>query len=114
LFAVQFVLTCGVALVTSVLTVYLRDLKGIVAVGLTLLFYLTPVFYSREIVPERFRFVLDLNPMATIIASYRALLLDAPGPGAASVAALGVLSVAMAVVGYRVYVRLAPHFPDRL
>ena len=61
LFAVQFVFTCGIALIVSVVTVYLRDVRGIVTVGLTLLFYLTPVFYDVGRVPDRFESFLRLT-----------------------------------------------------
>jgi lipopolysaccharide transport system permease protein len=114
LLVVQFLLVAGLAWLVAAVSVFLRDVPNLVAVALMILFYLTPVFYSREIVPERFRFVLDLNPLATIIAAYRALLLDNPAPDVASLVVLGVLSVGLAVAGYRVFVRLAPHFPDRL
>ena len=79
-----------------------------------MLFYLTPVFYVRGSVPEQFRWVLDLNPMATVIEAYRALLLGGPGPSAALVAVLVAASGVLAVVGYAVFRRLQPSFADHL
>jgi lipopolysaccharide transport system permease protein len=114
LLVAQFVLLAGIAWLVAAVSVFFRDVPNIVAVALTIIFYLTPVFYSRHIVPERFRWVLDLNPLATIIEAYRALLLDEPAPDAASLVVVGVLSVGLAILGYRVFVRLAPRFADQL
>jgi lipopolysaccharide transport system permease protein len=114
LLAAQFLLLAGIAWLVSAVSVFFRDVPNIIAVGLMILFYLTPVFYSRSIVPERFRWVLDLNPLATIIEAYRALLLGAPAPKVASLVVVGVLSLGLAVVGYRLFVRVAPRFADQL
>jgi lipopolysaccharide transport system permease protein len=114
LLLVQFVLLAGIAWLVAAVSVFLRDVPNLIAVALMVLFYLTPVFYSRSIVPERFRWVLDLNPLATIIEAYRALLLREPAPDVASLIVVGVLSLGFAVVGYRVFVRLAPRFADQL
>jgi lipopolysaccharide transport system permease protein len=114
LLAVQFVLLAGLAWLVAAVSVFLRDVPNIIAVALMVLFYLTPVFYSRSIVPERFRWVLDLNPLATIIEAYRALLLGEPAPDVASLVVVGALSLGFAIVGYRVFVRLAPRFADQL
>jgi ABC-type polysaccharide/polyol phosphate export permease len=114
LFAVQFALTCGVALVTSVVTVYLRDVRGIVAVGLTLLFYLTPVFYDVGRVPDRYEWVLRLNPLTTLIQAYRAILLGSSFPPIG--AALGVVaaSALLAAAGALVFTRLSGGVVDEL
>src|SRR3954447_22629084 len=80
LFAVQFVLTAGIALIVSVVTVYLRDVRGIVTVGLTLLFYLTPVFYDLDRVPDRFESFLRINPLTTLRELYRGALLGSEFP----------------------------------
>jgi ABC-type polysaccharide/polyol phosphate export permease len=58
--------------------------------------------------------VLDLNPLATIIEAYRALLLGAPGPSAALVAVLVAVSAVLAVAGFAVFRALQPSFADHL
>jgi lipopolysaccharide transport system permease protein len=114
LFAVQFTLTCGVGLLTSAVTVYLRDVRGIVAVALTVLFYLTPVFYDIGRVPERYAWVLRLNPLTTLIEGYRATLLDASFPSAGAMAGVIAFSLALAALGLVVFRRLAPGLVDEL
>ena len=67
----QFVLTLGIVLITSSIDVYIRDLEYIVNFFVSLLFYGTPILYSATLFPESFRWILRLNPLATIIESYR-------------------------------------------
>jgi ABC-type polysaccharide/polyol phosphate export permease len=95
-------------------SVFFRDVPNLVGVALMILFYLTPVFYPRDRVPERFRWVIDLNPVTTIIEAYRSLLLGAPGPGAWRLGAVAAASVAIALVGHRIFARMAPRFADYL
>jgi lipopolysaccharide transport system permease protein len=114
LLVLQFVLLAGLGWLAGAVGVFFRDVPNIITVALLILFYVTPVFYDRSRVPERYHWVLDLNPMTTIIDAYRALLLGTPSPGAARLAAVAALSAALAVVGNRVFARLAPRFADHL
>jgi lipopolysaccharide transport system permease protein len=114
LLAVQLILMCGIAWLCAAATVYLRDIPQVVLVGLTLLFYMTPVFYSLDSVPERYRWVFDLNPLATLIEGYRALLLGEPGPGALRVAAVCAVALVVAAFGLLLFRRLEPGFVDEL
>jgi lipopolysaccharide transport system permease protein len=112
--AVQFVLMCGIAWISSALTVYVRDVPNVVTVGLTLLFYMTPVFYSLERVPERYRWILELNPLGTLIEGYRAALLGGDFPGALQFWGSVAVSFALAAIGLVIFRRLRPGFVDEL
>jgi homopolymeric O-antigen transport system permease protein len=114
LLALQLVLMCGFAWIFAAASVYLRDVPQIVLVALTLLWYLTPVFYSVGQVPERYRWVFDLNPLATLIEGYRAVLIGTPAPGAVEVAGACVFGVLLAAAGLWLFNRLEPGFVDEL
>jgi lipopolysaccharide transport system permease protein len=114
LLAIQFVMMCGLGWLTSALTVYLRDVPNIVTVGLTLLFYVTPVFYSLARVPEEQRWILELNPLGALIESYRWALLGDAFPATAQFCAAVAGSFVIAVVGLLVFRRLRPGFVDEL
>jgi lipopolysaccharide transport system permease protein len=114
LVVVQFVLMCGIAWLCAAATVYVRDTPQVVLVALTLVFYMTPVFYSLERVPERYRPVLELNPLAILIETYRAALLGESAPPAWRIAAVAVISVVLAIVGLLLFERLQPGFVDEL
>lgn len=102
LLLVQSVLIMGIVLFIASLDVYFRDLEHLtdVFVGL-ILFYLTPVIYPLEIVPDRYHNWLRLNPMTSLVEGWRDLFLHNQVPGvelwpalvfAAGIAALGSLS----------------------
>ena len=67
----QYFLTIGIVLITSSINVYIRDAEYIINFFITMLFYATPVLYATTLFPEKYRWILYLNPMTTIINSYR-------------------------------------------
>jgi ABC-type polysaccharide/polyol phosphate export permease len=73
---VQLVLTLGLALLISALTVHFRDIQNILSHLLHLWFFATPVLYSYEETPRALKAVLRLNPMTHVIFSYQQMLFD--------------------------------------
>lgn len=64
--------TLGLALTLSALFVSFRDVSHFVALGLQAWFYLTPIVYSLDMLPESYRPLLLLNPMASLVDCFRA------------------------------------------
>lgn len=67
-------LSVGVSWALAALGVFLRDLAQLVGVLSTMLMFLSPIFYPLEALPERFRGVLNVNPLTPIIAQARDVL----------------------------------------
>ncbi|MGN1432929.1 MAG: ABC transporter permease [Ruminococcus sp.] len=61
----------GTGLIISSLTTKYRDLNVLVSFGLTLWMYLTPVVYPVSQIPESFRRIMLLNPVAPIVETFR-------------------------------------------
>jgi lipopolysaccharide transport system permease protein len=114
LVVLQLVLMAGVAWLTSAASVFFRDVPNLVAVGLNVLFYLTPVFYGLHTIPEQYTGLLKLNPMATIVEGYRAILLGQAYPGLGPIAYAVTLSAVLAVGGYLVFAKTQDRFVDSL
>jgi lipopolysaccharide transport system permease protein len=110
----QFVLMAGIAWLTAAGSVFFRDVPNLVAVGLNVLFYLTPVFYGLKAIPQKYEWVLKLNPMATIVTAYRAILLGQPYPGPLTIAYTLGLSVVLLGLGYFAFTRSQDRFVDSL
>ena len=74
--AVQLVLTVGLALFLSALTVHFRDIQNILTHVLHLWFFATPVIYSYAAIPEGslLRRALRLNPMTHVMVTYQQVL----------------------------------------
>ncbi len=73
---------CGLAigLWTSILSLYIRDLGHIIIQITNFLIFVTPVFYPGTIVPDNFRLILYLNPVAGLIEFFRAILFNTTLP----------------------------------
>ncbi|MEY2515421.1 MAG: lipopolysaccharide transport system permease protein [bacterium] len=108
----QALLMAGFAWLAAAGSVFFRDVPNVVALGLTLLFYLTPVFYGMKSVPSKYQWLLELNPLTTIIECQRALLLGESAPGALRIAAVTAGSALLAAAGYLWFQRLEPRFAD--
>lgn len=79
--AVFVVFAWSVATAIAILNVYFRDLAHLVAVALQLFFYLTPIIYTPEFVPESWRGVplraiVELSPLSEFITLFRAVIYD--------------------------------------
>jgi lipopolysaccharide transport system permease protein len=110
----QFMFTTGVAWLLAAVAVFIRDARQVVALGLTLWMFMTPIVYPAYLVPERFRWVLTLNPMWYVVDAYRGALLDNRLPEAGSAAVLAAIAVTMFVSGHWTFSRAKQSFADLL
>lgn len=110
----QFLFTLGLGFALCAANVYLRDVRLMVDVALLLGFYLTPVFYDAQSVPEAYRFVVYLNPMARLLGAYRSILLAGQIPSLGSFLLLIGASAGVFIVGYLFYRSVSPSFVDEL
>jgi len=70
-----FFMTYGFSLAVSSINIFFRDLQYIVALLLMILFYLTPIFYTIKFVPERYRWLVYINPFTPLIANWRSMFM---------------------------------------
>jgi ABC-type polysaccharide/polyol phosphate export permease len=100
--------TLGLALLLAPLAVAYSDVIELASVGLTVLMYLTPVFYPADIVPEKLRWALSANPVAWILQVFRDPVYagDSP-PMLATVVALGSGALALCVGAWSFHRRAA-------
>jgi len=87
----------GIGVLLSALTVRYRDFRHVVPFLVQTLFFLTPVIYPVTMLPERWRWVLHLNPMSGPIEASRAAILgtpmDAVGWATSTIVGLGLLTL---------------------
>ena len=117
---VEYILGLGIALLTSALTVYLRDLPYFLRSIPMAWQYLTPVMYSQEMVldalasyPTLVR-IWNLNPMTPVINAYRDILYYKTTPQLSTLAAAVVLGVGILLIGELVFVKLQKGFAEEL
>jgi len=113
LIAIQLLLLAGAVLVVASFNVFLRDLEHLVEVFLNLWFYLTPILYSLDRVPEKVQPVMLINPMTSLIEAWRDLFLENELPSLDIWPALVFTAVTL-VAGIIVFRTLEERFEDAL
>ncbi len=111
---VQLGLMVGLGSLFAAVHVFLRDTSQLLGLVLQTWFYLTPIVYPLEAVPEPYRDWLRLNPLVALVELYRQAFL---GPGFSRVEGLGwlaVFTVAAACAGTLLFRRLKPVFVDEI
>lgn len=114
IFAIQFLLTVGLVYFAAAIYVTFRDTQYLLGIALMLGFYLSPVLYDASAVPERFRWLYDLNPLAILIGAYRSVLLAGELPAGPNLIYLAILSSLLVWAGYRLFVRMSYRFLEEL
>jgi len=128
--AVQVAFVIGVALLLATLNVYYRDTAVILEALLQAWFFLTPIFYPAEFVPEWHtilgialpvrRLTYILNPMASIVASYRSVLYGftngaPPAPPAWDFFSRTIVTAVLCLlIGYAVFIRHSRRFGEEV
>jgi len=116
----QTVFVAGLALILAALNVLFRDTGAFLEVGLLAWFFLTPVFYQLELLPnpsllglDIWRWVYILNPMATIVTDYRYLVLYNIPPIRMTLIT-AVEAVTLLALGWWFFRRVAPLFSEEV
>jgi ABC-type polysaccharide/polyol phosphate export permease len=110
--ALQILLTYGIGCFAATVTVFVRDAGHAIGVLLTIVFFATPIVYPASMVPERFRPILEANPVAHLVSWYRAAFTLHAWPETGSILYLAAFAIAAAVLGAVLFLRARPHFAD--
>jgi lipopolysaccharide transport system permease protein len=110
----QVVFTVGLGWLLASLTVFFRDIGQFLGLAFTLWMFITPIVYPPSMMPEDLRFLLAINPLALLVESYRALLLQGSLPPLTHLLWLAVFAGASGLAGYLTFSKLEPAFADVL
>lgn len=110
----QLLFSFGLGSLLAAIQVFFRDVEYFLSVLLTVWFFGTPIVYSLDLVPPRYRPFFEANPMAWLVSSYQDIWFYKRAPGWAPVAGFLVVAVAMAVIGLAVYRRLSRRFAEEV
>jgi lipopolysaccharide transport system permease protein len=112
LLLVQILLMIGVSLIASAINVFYRDIRFVIPLALQVWMYASPVIYPTSMVPERYRWIYSLNPMAGIIDGYRNITLKGESPFNSEFLLAAAISLLLALVGYLLFKKYEPEFAD--
>ena len=88
----------GLGLLLGIINVFARDVAEGAGILLQIWFWLTPIVYATELVPERFRWLIRLNPLAPLVRLYQDALLYGRWPDLSSL--LVPASLALGLVAF--------------
>ncbi len=105
-------LLCGFAWFLSALGVYVRDVTHGIGLLMTVLLFISPVFYSTDRVPPSLQPLLFLNPITFIVVESRRVLLDGELPHWAGLAIYFSIACIVIAFGYFVFRKARRNFAD--
>lgn len=111
---IEYIFALGIAMLSSAVTVYFRDLEHILGIISMAWMYLTPVMYTPNMVPEKFRFVMKINPMWHVIIAYRDALFYGRVPKLTTLLLAFVLGTVFVVISFLAFSVMKRHFAEEM
>jgi teichoic acid transport system permease protein len=84
LVALMLVMSAGLAMIVAAVQVYFRDLKNFMPYVLRVWLYVSPVLYYADEVPDRYRLILDVNPLGGLLTAWSDVIIAGHPPQAES------------------------------
>lgn len=110
----HFAFTVGIGFLLSCINVFFRDISHLLEVGLMFWFWVTPVFYSVDMIPMRFQWICRLNPMTSYVTIYRNILFEAKVPNPYLMIIAVVTALVVFVIGYTTFIKYEPLFLKKI
>jgi lipopolysaccharide transport system permease protein len=112
--ALQVVFTIGVALVLAAATVFFRDVRHILEIALSVMFWTTPIVYSLRDLPDRARTLVLMSPLSPFVAAYQQIFYERHWPDPAVWMFAALYAVAALACGLRLFVSLEDRFAEQV
>lgn len=106
--------TLGVSYFIASLGVYIRDIQYLIGVIIQILFFLTPIFYPLQAVPEKYRWALQINPLTILIEETRNLFIYGIFPNWSSLGISFLISIVVLYLGFFWFYKTQKGFSDVL
>lgn len=107
-------LTLGISWLLSAIGVYIRDMRQAATI-ITLVFgYATPVFFPLTSVPKNLQWIMEINPMTTIVNSAREVLIYGAFPNWVALGIVFIVSYAIMLAGFYFFQKVKPGFADAM
>jgi lipopolysaccharide transport system permease protein len=110
--ASQIMLTAGISWFVGSLSVYIRDIRHLMALALSAWMYGTPIVYPASALPESIKFILWINPMAGIVLDYRRVVLEGLAPDWQRFAVYTTMAFVVCLLGFVFFEKTKKSFAD--
>jgi teichoic acid transport system permease protein len=101
-------------MIVAALQIYFRDLKNFMPYLLRVWLYVSPVLYFANQMPEKYRFLLDVNPLGQVLAAWSQVLNAGQAPTAHQLIVASAWAVGMLLAGFFYFVSREREFAVRL
>jgi len=105
------IVAAGAGVLFSALIVSYRDFRYVITFVVQLWLYATPVLYTLDIIPERFRLLYALNPMVGMVIGFRTAILGGPMPYRL-VLVSAIVAAVLVAAGLRYFMTVERRFAD--
>ena len=112
--ALQLLFTLGLGYLMAVAGTYVPDIRETLRGVVRAMFFITPIIWPADKVPENLRFLVDYNPLAFLVEAYRNLILDGKLPDGTAAIYFSLVALALFVVGFVTFNRVKHKFADLL
>lgn len=110
----EFVFVLGLSFLFSALNVYFRDLEHILGIVTMAWFYLTPIIYPVNMVPEKYTKLFFINPMTSIILPFRDVLFYGLWPNVKIILLSLLSSIFILIFAFAVFDKLQRGFAEEI
>lgn len=110
----NFIFIIGLGVLFSCVNVFFRDLTHFMSIGFMVWFWITPVFYSLDMIPFPFRWICLFNPMTHYIILYQNVLFHAKAPSLISLLTAFLISLISIFIGYSIFLKKEPSLLKRI
>jgi ABC-2 type transport system permease protein len=113
-FVLQLLFTLGLGYLMAVVGTYLPDIRETLRAVVRVTFFITPILWPTDRLPEDWQFVVDYNPLAFLVEAYRNLILDGELPGGMATLYFSLFTLVLVTVGLVLFNRVKHNFADLL
>jgi ABC-2 type transport system permease protein len=110
----QLLFTLGLTYIMAVIGTYVPDMGEVLRPVIRGTFFITPILWPPETLPENLRWIENYNPLAYLVGAYRDMILWGELPGGLATLYFSLFSAALFLVGFALFVRFKSGFADHV
>jgi homopolymeric O-antigen transport system permease protein len=112
--ALQVLFTIGIALMLATSTAFFRDVRHLLEVGLSVMFWTTPIVYELRQVPERLRLLILMSPMSPFVVAYQRLFYYRQWPEPTLWLVAGIYAAGAFIIGATLILAFQDRFAEQI
>lgn len=118
IWSLEIVFVSGLSMLSSAANVFLRDTRYLVESANVVMLWLVPVFYDFNKIPDPYKPIYDVNPLAALVITMRRIVYEGVGPNGAdggyTMWKLTAASLTVFLAGWLVFRRMKPMFYEHI